>query len=249
MQIMAENKEKKRIFAHKIEIMYRMRNKKDIFLAKFTLIALAFLTLNSCSKSNEEKANDLLSEARSAMVQNDYERAHALLDSIRTAYPKEIESRRRAVVLRDSVRLHEAKFAFAKADSILTFKQLELDDFKKEFILEKDERFQSIGNYVVPSQAGDKQNLKFFAEVNEEGTMQMVTIDNQRKYHFTTIAIGNTRGSSAILPENATAEDAAAVEKCYRLATLFAQVNQNRKVVEQEMVKVRFFEKKLSGNY
>lgn len=226
-----------------------MRMNKNILQTKYAFAAMAFFAIFACSKSDEEKANELMAKARSAMVENDYEHAHRLLDSVRSTYPKEVECRKRAVILRDSVRLHEAKFSFAKADSILTFKQLELEDLKKEFVLEKDEKFQSIGNYVVPSQAGNKQNLKFFAEVNEEGTMQIVNIDNQRKYHFTTIAIGNARGSSAILPPDATAEDAMAVEKCYRLATLFAQVKQNRKIVEQEMVKVRFFEKKISGNY
>ena len=112
-------------------------------------------------------------------------------------------------------------------------------------MLEKDEKYQSVGNYVVASQAGSKTHLKFFAEVNEEGTMQIVSIDANRKYHFTQIAIGDARGSSALLPPDATGEDALAVEQCYQLAKLFADVKEQQKEVEKQMMKVRFFETKI----
>ena len=208
----------------------------------FTVFAAVLV---SCGPSSTERANNLLNEARTAMNQNRYEDAYQLIDSMRRTYPKEIECRKAALIFSDSLQLQEAKFAFAKADSALTFKRLDLEDMKKKFVLEKDEKYQSVGNYVVASQAGSKTHLKFFAEVNEEGTMQIVSIDAKRKYHFTQIAIGEARGSAALLPPDATGEDALAVEQCYQLAKLFADVKEKQKEVEKQMMKVRFFETKI----
>ena len=208
------------------------------------LLFCTFL-LVTCSPNNADRAFELLNQARSAMNQNRYNDAHTLIDSLRRTYPKEVECRKAALAFKDSLELHEAKYAFAKADSALTFKRLELEDRKKQFVLEKNGRFQSVGNYVVPAHAGSKTHLKFFAEVNEEGTMQIVSIDNKRQYHFTQVAVGEARGSAAILPPNATAEDALAVEQCYQLARLFADVKAGQQEVEKQMLKVRFYEQKI----
>lgn len=222
--------------------------KQNHMMKNVLLLSVAVL-LACCGSNNTKKAYQLLSEARTAMNQNRYDDAHVLIDSLRTTYPKEVECRKAALLFADSLELQEAKFAFAKADSALTFKRLELEDMKKQFVLEKDSRFQSVGNYVVPSHAGSKTHLKFFAEVNEEGTLQIVSIDNKRQYHFTQVAVGEARGSSAILPPNATAEDALAVEQCYQLARLFADVKAGQKEVEKQMLKVRFYEQKIErGN-
>lgn len=208
----------------------------------FTLLAALFC---SCGESNRDKAYKLLDEARIAMVQNKHQNARVLIDSMRTTFPKETDCRRAALLFADSLELHEAKYEFAKADSSLTFKRLELEEMKKNFILEKDERYQSVGNYVVPSQAGSKTNLNFFAEVSEDGTMQLVTIDKKRKYSYTTVSLSEDRGNMALLPANATAEDALIVEQCYQLAKRFAEVKVSEEAVKKLMVKIRFYEKKL----
>lgn len=208
-------------------------------------LLLLAAVLTGCGNSNRQKAYALLGEARIAMVQNEYERARQLIDSLRSTYPKETDCRRAALVFSDSLELHEAKHEFAKADSSFTFKQLELEDMKRGFVLEKDEKYQSVGNYVVPSQAGSKTHLSFFAEVSEDGTMQLVSINRQRKYSYTTVSLGDDRGSLALLPPNATAEDALVVEQCYRLAKCFAETKACEEEVKRLMVKIRFYEKKL----
>ena len=214
-------------------------------MMKSSLFILLTTLLIACSPSDRDKAFGLLNEARVAMQQNRYDDAYTLVDSLRHAYPKETECRRAALSYTDSLELNKARYSFAKADSALTFKRLELEERKKQFVLEKDNRFQSVGNYVVPSQAGSKSHLKFFAEVNEEGTLQIVSIDAKRKYHFTLVAVADARGSAALLPPDATAEDAMAVEQCYQLARLFADVKAGQQEVERQMIKVRFFEEKI----
>ncbi len=219
--------------------------KQSLLFPTYVLLLLSAMMLSSCGESNRTKAYQLLDEARLAMLQNQHMKAHDLIDSLRNSFPKEIACRREALLFVDSLELHEAKYNFAKADSSLTFKRLELDEMKKRFTLEKDERYQSVGYYVVPSQAGNKQNLNFFAEVSEDGTMQLVSIDKNRKYSYTTVSLSEDRGSMALLPPNATADDALIVEQCYQLAKLFAEVKLGEEEVKRLMVKIRFYEKKL----
>ena len=219
--------------------------KTFIYFLRVSLpVILLAVMLTSCGESNKERAYMLLGEARMAMVQNNHWLAHELIDSMRVTYPKETECRREALQFMDSLELHEAKYEFAKADSALTCKRSELEKMKLNFILEKDERYQSVGYYVVPSQAGSKSRLHFFAEVSEDGTMQLVTIDKNRKYSYTTVSLREDRGSMALLPANATADDALIVEKCYQLAKLFADVKLGEDEVKRLMVKIRFYEKK-----
>ena len=228
---------------NKVQIM---KNRKSSTTSYLMLLFFSAIVLFSCSESNTDKAYQLLNEARIAMVQNQHDKAHDLIDSLRTTYPKEIDCRREALHFVDSLELHEAKYAFAKADSSLTFKRMELDDMKKKFVLEKDEKYQSVGYYVVPSQAGNKQHLNFFAEVGEDGTMQLVTIDKKRHYSYTTVSLSEDGGSMAILPANATADDALIVEQCYQLAKIFAEVKMGEEEVKRQMVKIRFFEEKIT---
>ena len=228
---------------NKIQIM---KTHKSFTTSYMMLLSFSTIVLFSCSENNKDKAFQLLNEARIAMIQNQHDRAHELVDSLRTTYPKEIDCRREALQFVDSLELHEAKYAFAKADSSLTFKRLELDEMKKKFVLEKDEKYQSVGYYVVPSQAGNKQHLNFFAEVGEDGSMQLVTIDKKRHYSYTTVSLSEDGGSMAVLPANATADDALIVEQCYQLAKLFAEVKMGEEEVKRQMVKIRFYEEKIA---
>ena len=223
-----------------------MKKNHSNFTTYIVLSIFMGTSLASCTESNKDKAYMLLSEARIAMVQNQHMKAHELIDSLRTTYPKEVDCRRDALLFVDSLELHEAKYMFAKADSSLTFKRVALEEMKKEFVLEKDENYQSVGYYVVPSQAGNKSRLNFFAEVGEDGSMQLVTIDKKRNYSYTTVSLGEDGGSMALLPPNATADDALIVEKCYQLAKLFAEVKMGEEEVKRQMVKMRFFEKKIN---
>ncbi len=223
-----------------------MKKKHVLTTTIITLCSLSSTILSGCSESNKDKAYQLLNAARIAMVQNQHMKAHELLDSMRTTYPKEVDCRREALQFADSLELHEAKYAFAKADSSLTFKRLELEEMKKKFVLEKDEKYQSIGYYVVPSQSGNKQHLNFFAEVGEDGSMQLVTIDKKRHYSYTTVSLSEDGGSMALLPPNATADDALIVEQCYQLAKLFAEVKMGEEEIKHQMVKIRFFEEKIT---
>lgn len=200
----------------------------------------------SCGRSDREMAQKLLDEARESAARSEYERARELIDSLRRTYPAEIEVRRDALAAEDSIELAAARKELAIIDSVLTFSRFELEDMKSQFVLEKDEKYQTVGNYVAKAYAGDKTKLSFFIQVNEEGTMQLVTIDKARKYTVQEAAV-NGRGGDAVLPESATSADFEALNQSYALAKA---IQDNRAAVEQwkkAEVKVKFYERKKNG--
>ncbi len=84
---------------------------------RYLLPLSVIAAMASCSGSGDkEKAEDLLAQAETAVKEADYQRAILLTDSIKRAYPKEIDTRRRA--------LHVA----STATEGLTLRQLETAD-------------------------------------------------------------------------------------------------------------------------
>ena len=71
-----------------------------INLLKISAIAGLCLTVASCGGNNDtEKATALLQEAQTAYESHDFSRAITLTDSIKSAYPREIDVRREALHL------------------------------------------------------------------------------------------------------------------------------------------------------
>lgn len=214
-------------------------------MKKLFLIGIVAMCLFSCSENDTDKAKNLLVQARECAARSDYEGYRVMIDSLRKTYPMEIEVRREALAAEDSIELEAAKKELALLDSVLMFSMFELDDLKNQFVFEKDEKYQSVGNYVAKAYSGDKAKLNFFIQVNEEGTMQLVTIDKNRKYIFSEVAV-NGRGGDAVLPESATSTDFEALNQSYALAKAIQNI---RMAVEQRKkvdVKVKFYEKKAS---
>lgn len=221
-------------------------NKCAKSMKKFVIGVAVLMSVFSCGKSDRELAQKLLSEARECAERGEYGRSRELIDSLRRTYPAEIEVRREALAAEDSIELEAAKKELAMIDSVLTFSRFELEDMKSQFVLEKDEKYQTVGNYVAKAYAGDKSKLRFFIQVNEEGTMQLVTIDKARKYTTKEVAV-NGGGSDAVLPETATSADFEALNLSYALAKA---IQNNRAAVEQwkkAEVKVKFYERKKNG--
>lgn len=213
-------------------------------MKKGVIVIAALLSFFSCGKSDRENAMDLLNEARSLAANGQFEQANERIDSLRVTYPRELDVRRIALVVSDSINLVAAKKELAELDSILSFSQFEIEDMKSLFVFEKDEKYQSVGNYVDRSYAGDKARQTFFIQVNEEGSMQLVTIDKDRKYHFDEIAV-TMGGGDAVLPESATSKDFDALNRSYALARAIQQNRANIELRKKAEVKVQFFERKM----
>lgn len=168
------------------------------------LFLFSFLTLffASCSDSPEDKANTLLSEAREAVAVNDFSKARELIDSLRSAYPKAVETRKKALLFVDSLELSASKYELKMADSLYAIKSSELESMKKEFVFEKDEKYQTVGHYISPNQNNkNTRTASIRAQVNEEGLMVLISTLKGKKLSHKSISIAIPTGEHAETPQ------------------------------------------------
>ena len=101
-------------------------------MKKILIPIFACLSFFSCEKLNPNKeAAPLLEEARQAVIDKDFAKAHAMIDSIRSAYPRATEVRWAALYFEDTINLEEAKVQSREADSIYRFGVFEFEDVSK----------------------------------------------------------------------------------------------------------------------
>lgn len=151
--------------------------RKILFLA----LAAAMLAV-SCQDNKAEKASRLLDEARDALNSGSIDKARGLIDSIRSTYPEAVEVRYKALDLSNELNIQEAANELSLTDSLLAAKQMDLEEMKASFKLEKNTKYQSVGYYVTPEQTSDASHKTMLrAEVNEEGQMLLVSIVHGRK--------------------------------------------------------------------
>lgn len=201
---------------------------------------------DSASVSPKEAASSLLEEARNAMIAADYDRARCLIDSLRATFPREFDARRAAILIADSVELEEAKDSLLMADREECFRTQQLEEAKKHFVFEKQERYQSVGYYVLPQHAGSKANLTSFPEVDETGKLLLVSIDKNRRYSFSEVYLEES--DEVILDELTKTSfegQRAGIDACKRLSACFLMLEKAKRLKEKLTLKIRFYEKKL----
>lgn len=145
------------------------------FVASLLIVTMFF----SCGESVEEKAQRSLQSARSAYENGDYQCAKIKLDSLKILYPKAFKVRREALRLMRDVELAEQTRSVAFFDSLLVCKTAEKDSMLKgDFVFEKNEKYQDIGNYMIASQAPMKNlnNSYLRGQVDENGIMTVTSI-------------------------------------------------------------------------
>lgn len=104
--------------------------------------------LLGCQPSAEDKANALLDEAKGMVDDGQWRQARILLDSIHSTYPKQVDQRRVAKALGDSITYLESRRDVVYYDSILQPLLPQADQLLKAFKYEKDERYEDHGRYV-----------------------------------------------------------------------------------------------------
>lgn len=159
--------------------------------------------------------------------------------------PSAVEQRKSEIREMDSLELLQARVDLAEIDSLVVFKTFEWQDLRDEFVFEKQERYQTKGYYVLPAYQGDKSRFNVFPEVEENGTLLLVTIDKMRKYTFTEIDVHDDYQSQ--LPENLSGQVRKDLEKCGELARVMQDLDNARKQQQKQTLKVRFYERKMSG--
>lgn len=220
--------------------------KSQTYLMRYLPATLFAVLLSACGTSSSEKAEELLNEARTAVSEARFDDARHMIDSLRSTYPKEVEVRRKALAFSDSLELAESENLLQQADSIETFRKFELEDCKRAFVFEKQEKYQSQGYFVLPKHAGNKTNLSFFPEVEESGKLLFVTIDSKRHYAFHEVPM-NTNGYRDYSAVELTKEQTIDANHCYELAYYFLQYNHSKEVKEELERKVKFYKLKIEN--
>ncbi len=166
------------------------------------LLILAGILLVACGENAEESAEKLLGEARAAMEQRRFDDGRTLIDSLRRTYPKAVEGRRNAIKLENELELTDAKLSLAKVDSVLKMEAETLESLKKEFVLEKDSKYQAVGYYLSPDQVTDKMHrTSLRGMVNEEGLMVLVSIVHGERLNHKTVTVEDKEGQICSTPQ------------------------------------------------
>lgn len=114
----------------------------------FGLSAIMIL-LSGCTKAREQRAAEAHVNAAAELIeQHRYEAALQQLDSVHQLYPRQVEQRRQAKALKDTIVYLQSQQTLRYSDSILQPLLPEADKLLKEFRYEKREGYEDHGQYV-----------------------------------------------------------------------------------------------------
>ncbi len=168
---------------------------------------------------------------------------------------KEIDERREALRQNDRDELDEARRDLAAADSIANMAGPKLQVLQDTLVVfEKNEKYQSKGFYVLKEHAGDKSQLTFFPEVEEEGQVLLVKIDSNRKWSFLKIEpekanLGSYLGTKEVMEfvgRELTDEEKAQFASISEFAIAMKQLRDANASIQKNKLKIEFYEKKIS---
>lgn len=169
------------------------------------LFAFAAVLLSSCGSSEERAAKNLLSEAQECYDKEKYDDSILLLDSISRAYPRQFEVRKEAQRLKLEVEENVQQKLINQIGSQIDTLRNELEQRKKEFKLELDNKYQVIGNYVYPTQTlegnSNRSYLRFM--LTENGKLRMTSVFRGAKAinHYK-VKLTDKEGETAETPES-----------------------------------------------
>lgn len=125
--------------------------KTNIRTYGFALIicALSAILFSACKgDSPEQQARERVSQARTLIQENNLEAAKVQLDSVHILFRQQVDARREAKALQDTISLLEAERTAAYADSMLQTLLPQVDPLLKKFRYEKDDKYEDHGQYV-----------------------------------------------------------------------------------------------------
>lgn len=126
-----------------------MKNKNKRYYLILIICALGVVLLCACKgNKEEEQARERVKTARTMVAEGNLEGAKMQLDSVHILYRQEVEVRREAKSLQDSIRLLEAERTATYADSMLQILLPQVDPLLKKFRYDKDTRYEDNGQYV-----------------------------------------------------------------------------------------------------
>ena len=156
----------------------------------FLLFIFVFFSCNSKEKE-AEKADEHLDYVEELIDQSSYNAAKIQIDSIHTLYPRLIDKRRKAASLSDTIARRESARTLVFCDTALIRKNKELEHLLVNFRLEKDKKYQTVGNYVYKSQVTEANTSRNYlkAYVDENADFYLVSSYTGRKIEHTAIKV------------------------------------------------------------
>ena len=143
----------------------------------------------------------------------------------------------------DSTELAQALADVEKADCEVIQLEKLVETYKGRFVFEKQEKYQTMGYWVLPAYKGSKERFSFFPEVEEGGKLLLVSIDKRRQYAFAEVDLESDDYTSQ-LPKALSDAQKRDVARCYELAKTMKDLDEAQHQQEKMQMKVRFYEEK-----
>ncbi|MDR0972986.1 MAG: hypothetical protein LBM61_03250 [Prevotellaceae bacterium] len=170
---------------------------------RYSVLFIVVVGLFSCAPSAEQRASALLQKAQSAYQTGEYSAAKLWIDSIKILYPNAIDARRSGLALMQEVELAEQTRTIAYLDSVFARKEADFLALKNQFVKEKDEAYQDVGNFFYPTQTVEKNLHRTFLrfQVSEQGSLRMTSVYCGRSnINHTIVRVSVADGSFAETP-------------------------------------------------
>ncbi|WP_287828880.1 hypothetical protein [Bacteroides sp.] len=172
-------------------------------MRKTIILLFSVILFSACGPSEDNKAQKYLDAAHLSFQEGNYTKAKLQIDSIKTLYPKAFKSRKAGNRFILQIEQEEQLRGLTYLDSLETSKKEEFEAIKKNYKLEKDEKYQEIGHYIIPEQVIEKNLNRSFLrfQVNEKGVMSMTSIySGKGAIHHHTVKVTAPDGSFAETP-------------------------------------------------
>lgn len=153
-------------------------------MRKISFLLVLALLFTACGESVEEKAQRYINRAEQAFQTENYSEAKQLIDSVRVLFPKAFDARRQGIRLMLLVEEAEQLRTIEYENSMIAACNERIEPMKKNFLFEKDEKYQDIGLYVVASQLPEKNvGVNYLrGQVDELGRLVLVSTYSASSY-------------------------------------------------------------------
>ncbi len=154
--------------------------KKGLFFTCWCAILLM-----ACQPSETQIAQQLISNAKTLVDDGQWRQARIVLDSLHTFYPKQVDQRRVAKALEDSITYLEAQRTLAYVDTILPPLLAQADQLIKLFKYEKNDKYEDYGKYVHRLLATNSNTSRNFLQAYVSDNRQTIV----KSYYYGTYQV------------------------------------------------------------
>jgi len=151
---------------------------KDIKRISF-FISIFILLISCNSREKLEKQADIrLKHIEQLIDKNSLNSAKVQIDSFHILFPRLVNKRRIAAAFEDTITRRESSRTLAYCDSILPFKQREVDSIQRNFRFEKDKIYQETGNFIYKTQKTENNATRIYLKAYVDENADFFLISN-----------------------------------------------------------------------